>query len=152
MSWVSRRYRARRKQQRERSGGEGPLAANGKSICMRYLPAAEVIRCAGFLLPRRVRSCRRSGESAAKGEGKTYGYLRNRIDGRQNLRRDRALCWTRARIFYRTRGSAQPRLALPVVARALSTASGQTQSGCVGSSREDGVERQRTGPRALPAE
>jgi hypothetical protein len=33
----------------DESGGEASLAAEGKSICFKHLPAAEVFRCAGFL-------------------------------------------------------------------------------------------------------
>jgi len=38
-------------QERDESAGEGSLAAEGKSIIVRHLPAAEVLRCAGFLFP-----------------------------------------------------------------------------------------------------
>ena len=48
ISWGSA-VRSRPKALHRESGGEGSAQANGKSICMRYLPAAETIRHAGFL-------------------------------------------------------------------------------------------------------
>src|SRR5437660_1394127 len=83
---------------------------------------------------------------------RAYGSLRDRIDGGKGLRRGRPLCRAGARIFYRTRGGAQSRVALPVVARPLSAFGGEARSDCISGSRKIGTERQRAGTGTLPAE
>src|SRR5712691_3269761 len=152
MSWVSRRYRARRKPGRERSGGEGPLAANGKSIWMRYLPAAEVLRCAGFLLAPGSGNAARPAAARGAPEGDGYGTLRNRTHGGEDLRRAGALRRARARILYRACRGAEPGVAFPSVPRPFSAAGGQTQPGRLGGRREDAVKCRRARAGTLRAQ
>jgi hypothetical protein len=70
-------------QKRDESAGEGSLAAEGKSIIVKHLPAAEVLRCAGFLFPlgtldglRRKPFC--NGRQMKAGGGNSWSFtLRN---------------------------------------------------------------------------
>src|SRR5713226_4502980 len=83
------------------SGGEGSAQAKGKSICMRYLPAAETIRHAGFLLANVIGEslCSRLHHSGMRGR-QTYATVCHGTDWRGNLRRAGQFRRTRAGIFH----------------------------------------------------